>query len=204
MKETGNWFEYSDNKISLDKDCLSREIVNELGTLTDIILSKESKKTLTKKVKRTLIDLAHSEKNKCKAYANGFTKEEVKAIGNGFVNKEWLYDVHFYTDVVGQDFMPELFLLACECEWSKHKSKNWDQNFKDIGYDFQKLLFCNSLLRLLICRVNKTDELLKLQNYFNSAISNFKQLEDGARFIFVAYCWETGNMYYQEIIKGRH
>ncbi len=180
----------------------AKELIEELATLTDIILSKKSKKIITKKVKLTIINIAHSEKRKYKVYANGFSQVEVDAIGSGFVNKEWLYDVHLYTDVKGEDYMPELFLLACECEWSKHNSKNWKQNFKDIGYDFQKLLFCNALLRLFICRVNKQEELGLLHTYFSNSIKHFRQLEKGAHFLFICYCWETKSMHYQEILKA--
>jgi hypothetical protein len=200
MTKTGNWLSYNKNNLKRENS-LESEIIVDLGALTEDILSNESKKKLTNKVKRSLIYLAHADTNKFKAYANGFSKLDVEEIGNDFVNREWLFDVHFYTDVEGSDFMPSKFILACECEWSKNKSKNWKRNFSDIGYDFQKLLFCNSLLKLFICRVNKEDELIKLETYFSAAIENFQQLAKGSHFLFVCYCWQTCNMHYQAMQK---
>jgi hypothetical protein len=201
MENIGSWLQYS-GEASISKNKLSAEIIQQLGELTESVLSWESKKKLTRKVKRALIDLAHSEKNKFKAYANGFPKEELLEIRNNFVNREWMFDFHSYTDVENENYMPSQFILACECEWSKNKGKNWKRNFSDIGYDFQKLLFCNSILKLFICRVNKEDELLKLQNYFDKAINNFQQLAKNSEFLFICYCWKTNSMHYQEMMKG--
>jgi hypothetical protein len=42
-------------------------------------------------------------------------------------------------------YCPVKFPLAIECEWG---------DSRDIKYDFQKLLFCNAQLRLLIFRID--------------------------------------------------
>lgn len=187
-------------------DPLLQKLIDRLNELTPLIISTDSKKLLTKAVKNVLIDCGHGDNNKYKVYANGFSVEEAQIIAKKtgkFVNREWLYDIHWYIDVPNENYMPQEFILACECEWSKNQTTNWQQNKRDIGYDFQKLLFCNARFRVFICRIHKEIVLPELGNYFDRAIQFFKNLSPGSNFICICYSRESKKMFYREFSKKR-
>lgn len=182
-------------------------ILKKLSSKNNDVFTKESKKDKTKHIKRILVDLGHE--NGFKVYANGFNENEIEEIskhkkfknGKKFVNKEWLYDLHWYTDVKNTNYIPERFVLACECEWAKGKKPSLNQTLKDVGYDFQKLLFCNAEERLLITRISKVSYLEELSNYFTDAIQLFQNLTEKSKFMIVCFCLENNKIYVLEIIK---
>lgn len=171
------------------------------------VFEKESKKDKTKFVKRILIDIGH-DKN-FKVYANGFSSEEVDEISKHkifidnkkFINKEWLFDIHWYMDVFEKIYTPEKFILACECEWAKGKTPSLNQSLIDIGYDFQKLLFCNADERLFITRLSKISFLQKLASYFKDAVKLYENLPQNSRFTIVCFCLEDKNIYILRLFK---
>jgi hypothetical protein len=175
----------------------------------------DAKKKMTKDVKAAIVNLGHDLGHK--VYARIFTKEQwsqandksvQEIVGRKkteFKNKEWLYDVHWYRDIDNKDndsalhYIPTTFELACECEWSKNEAKSIKQNKKDIGYDFQKLLFSNAKLNLFICRCYRDHEMKELCEYFIKAVQTFNCLRTGARFLIVCFC---GNgLYYLKFKK---
>lgn len=183
------------------------DVLEKLCCENNDVFEKESKIDKTKFIKRVLVDLGHDKG--FKVYANGFCPEDIGEIskhkcfknGNKFVNKEWLYDLHWFSDIKNENFMPENFILACECEWAKGSKPSLNQSLEDIGYDFQKLLFSNSNERLMITRVSKTQFLNKLSNYFYKAIQNFENLIIGSKFMIVIFCIEDKEIYVLELIK---
>lgn len=199
------WSEASDDNIENIKSRHGNKIVYELLRHLELVLTKR-KKEMTKEIFICLTNLGH--KLGFKVYANVFTKKDWEILNNKerisgyekFVNREWLYDMHWYTDVEETDYQTEDFFLAMECEWSKNKASNWNTNFKDIGYDFQKLLVCNARLRLMITRVSKTSHNIELQHYFNNAVKNYKRLQNGSKFLCVCYDMEAKKMNFM-IIK---
>lgn len=182
-----------------------------LKALSNINIDFSNKKNMTKAVKLALVKLGH--KLGYYVYARVYTDIEwaagradnkfSKELGIGmdkYKNKEWLYDIHWYTDIDPKhdnrllNYMPKTFELACECEWSKNEAKSWNQNIKDIGYDFQKLLFSNAKLNLFICRCHTPNQLKDLQNYFYSAINNFENLSLKSRFLIA--CFKRNDLYF--------
>lgn len=183
------------------------DILEKLCCEKNDVFEKESKKDKTKFVKRILVNLGHD--NGLKVYTNGFDIEEVEEIskhnifeiGGKFVNREWLYDLHWYRDIVTTDFISKRFILACECEWAKGRKPNFNQSLKDIGYDFQKLLFCNADERLFITRLSKICFLLELAEYLKNAIQLYENLPKRSRFTIVCFCLEDKNIYILNLVK---
>lgn len=183
------------------------DILKKLCCKNNYVFEKESKKDKTKFVKRVLVDLGHY--YNFKVYANGFKPDEVAEIskhkvfknGKKFVNKEWLFDVHWYTDVKDKIYIPQKFILACECEWAKGKKPSFNQSLIDIGYDFQKLLFCNADERLFITRLSKICFLVELAKYLNNAIQLYDNLPKKSRFTIICFCLEDKNIYILNLVK---
>ena len=186
-----------------------------LKSLNGIKHDFSAKKKMTRAVKAAIVSLGHELGHK--VYARVFTEKEwtawsdkniKKLIGrkkSEFRNKEWLYDVHWYQDIDNPDndqalhFIPISFELACECEWSKNKAKSLNQNKKDIGYDFQKLLFSNAKQNLFIFRCYGDQQMKDLADYFIIAVESFTCLRSGARFLIV--CFRDDELYYLKIVK---
>lgn len=183
------------------------DVLEKLCCENNDVFEKESKKDKTEFVKRILVDLGHD--NNFKVYANGFKPEKVEEISKHkvfknekkFVNKEWLFDVHWYTDVKDKTYIPKKFILACECEWAKGKKPSSKQSLIDIGYDFQKLLFCNADERLFITRLSKICFLLELAEYLKNAIQLYENLPKRSRFTIVCFCLEDKNIYILNLVK---
>ena len=161
-------------KVFKPKKSKSKDIIyNILQDLYMISLNGNSDKHNTESIKIALTKRGHE--NKKYVYANNIEdigvseiNEHLKEIGRlekgkkGFVNTEWLYDVHWYTDakkkvnniVKDEFYVPETFDLACEIEWNKvrpiYDSKkqrikvaNRDKEeyyLSGLKYDFQKPL----------------------------------------------------------------
>ena len=132
--------------------------------------------------------------------------EDLKEINRpGFVNREWLFDLHWYTEQEevneGEDipyFSVERLPLAVECEWNLNKKKGVFRG--EIKYDFQKLVVTNAELRLMIFQIKDVDDLVKLGNYFENVIKSYKHIENNAQFLFVAFDYKKECFYFKEII----
>lgn len=113
-----------------------------------------------------------------------------------FVNREWLYDLIWYTEDNARGYSPKDFPLLVESEWRNKRSgdKTGDKR-SGIKYDFQKLLLSNTGLRLMIFRIAKESYLDDLTLYFQEAIDGYRPLEEG-RFLFVAFCHTKKAFYY--------
>ena len=113
-----------------------------------------------------------------------------------FVNREWLYDLIWYTEdnVIG--YCPKDFTLLVESEWeNKRRGDKTGDSQSGIKYDFQKLLLSNTGLRLMIFRITEESDLDDLTLYFHKAIDGYRPLEKG-RFLFVAFCNKKKAFYY--------
>lgn len=131
-----------------------------------------------------------------KEFMDKYKNEE----GNSkFVNREWLYDLLWYTEEEG--YYPIDFPLIVESEWrKKRKEDKTGDKHSAIKYDFQKLLLPNTGLRLMIFKVSeeekeKATELDSLSDYFTDAIAKYKPLEKG-RFLFIAFHDKKKSFYY--------
>ncbi len=123
---------------------------------------------------------------------------------------EWLYDIHWYLDEgdgkgekeINNDhpkkypvdqYCPTGFPLAVECEWKEIEA--------EIKFDFQKLLFCNADLRLMIFRRREFKNIGSLSEYFIRAIEKYPKLCRGSRFAFVVFLEESGSIMYSTYRK---
>lgn len=218
-------------KVFKPKKSKSKDIIyNILHDLFELSLKGNSDKENTQLVKITLTKLGH--KIKKYVYANNIDEirvseinEHLKEIGRlekgkkGFVNTEWLYDVHWYTDakkkvnnkVKAEFYMPKTFDLACEIEWNKvrpiYDSKkqrikvaNRDKEeyyLSGLKYDFQKLLVSNADINLFITQlIDIKKEVMPFLDYCNKAIKSYKQLSSNSKFLVV--CYVKNEMYYFE------
>jgi hypothetical protein len=179
----------------------------------------------TRFVKRKLSMLGHD--LGYKVYANRFSLIDLAAIGHGFRNTEWLYDLHWYTDAPKRPYSQDSMKLVMECEWGKNRAytlrtefpMDWTQEEKDawnealaehteVKYDFQKLLVTNAELRVMVFGVRGDAKVIleKLsESYFDPVVEEHKQLPMGARFLLVAYHFEgegCKGFYWRELVRG--
>lgn len=115
----------------------------------------------TKNVKQVISDLAYS--NECIASSNND-------------GREWLYDLIWFK-IDKEEYFSEL-VLCMESEWDK----NWNQ----IKYDFDKLLISNATHKLMICQAyeEKTNEIL---NNFQKSINRYQLGNKSERFMISIY-----------------
>ena len=175
----------------------SEKIINSLNENLINLYDKSNRKHKTKNIKKQLINLGH--KLGYKVYANGLSEEEVKLIGHKFVNREWLYDIHWYTE--SGIYEPITLPLACESEWGYEKKNDITNKYSSVKYDYQKLLTTNADLKLMIFRVRKVEDLEELGNYFNKTIQSYKNLVKDSKFLFIAFYDRQKKFYYTEINK---
>jgi predicted DNA binding CopG/RHH family protein len=182
------WFE-SSNKIVLKERYYSPKIIKTLENCSESFFSKLCDDEKTRLIKRELIKLGQDVFN-FKVYANKLTDEDIKEVNHNFVNREWLYDIHWYIEK-GHCYKTLKLVLAVECEWGRWR-KGDDKNIKELDYaevkyDFQKLLVCNANLRLFIFHIRNAKDFESLNEYFEDAIETYTNLEQGAKFLFAAY-----------------
>lgn len=183
---------YSD-KIVLLFDKLSNEYFKTI---------KESRKPRTNLIKYNLVKLGHI--LGYRVYANGLTKEQLEEQKEkyDFINREFLFDIHWYTDKSNEHYMPETLSLVAESEigdrrkGDKSKIKN-----PAVMFDFQKLLVTNAEIRLLIFKTKNLKELNALDSYFEKSIETYKHLEKKSAFLFLCFEHQTKSLYYTEKFK---
>lgn len=202
------WHEYNGEEpkdLSTSNAC---KIVSRLGKICNDIF-REEREIKTRLIKKNLIilglDLGYI------SYANNLKGEDLTEIKHPYVQRELLYDLIWCTE--DECFLMNCMELAVECEWSQRwKSKRrleWDStwklretSFSGFKYDFQKLLVCNAVLRLMIFRIKKRADLDELEEYFDKAIQSYTLLNMGATFLFLAFFEKEEKLYYKEIVKG--
>jgi hypothetical protein len=186
---------------------MSRYIVEELGSCLTIFYSFKEKKrpqrtTLVKDILSNLGDKILPNKEQFKVYSNGLSKDLRQENGGKFKNREWLYDLHWYTEDE-EPYLPIRLPLVVECEWNpKRKGDKKKIPYAGIKYDFQKLLVANSELRLMIFIIKKDDDLIELDKYFEKAIELCKHIAIYSRFLFIAFDERIKSFYYTEKIKN--
>ena len=197
-----NWKIYTDNTCKIEvKKITSRYIIEEFGScLTDFFKCKyKSEKTTF--IKDRLTGLAIKElvgKPKYKTYSNKISPHLRKENGGQFKNKEWLYDLHWYTESDSEPYMPIALPLIVECEWNPKRNEDSKNSYSGIKYDFQKLLVSNADLRLMIFSVKKESEISELNDYFDRAINSYIHLTKGSKFLFIAFDEKVRRFFYTE------
>jgi hypothetical protein len=151
-------------------------------------------------------------------------KWDAKRIRKEFhANKEWLYDFHWYLeegekkgvenfilkrdDISHLHYCPISFPLVVECEFGNSNSKN--RIYRQVRYDFQKLLIANAELRLMVFRKNLLQDKKKkdgrfefLSEYFVNAINFCEFLPDKSKFLFAVFDEKKNNLKFSYYEKG--
>ncbi|MFL9836137.1 hypothetical protein ABS768_01425 [Flavobacterium sp. ST-75] len=106
-------------------------------------------------------------------------------------SREWLYDLVWFKSNAENSLQTVPLVMECE----------WNRNFKEIKYDFEKLLLSNSDYRLMICQTN-TNNLFELKSYFKNAVQGYELLKQGDRFL-VAILDDliSGDFHFELIVK---
>lgn len=207
MNDTMGWHEYNGEEpkdLSTSNAC---KIVFRLGRIGNDIF-REEREIKTRLIKKNLIilglDLGYI------PYANNLKGEDLSEIKHPYVQRELLYDLIWCTE--DEHFLMNCMELAVECEWSQRwkssRRLEWDSTWKlretpfsGFKYDFQKLVVCNAVLRLMIFRIKKRADLDELEEYFDKAIQSYTLLNVGATFLFLAFFEKEEKLYYKEIVK---
>ncbi|MDR2010630.1 MAG: hypothetical protein LBQ22_09130 [Bacteroidales bacterium] len=107
----------SDIKVSTD---VAKRIISKIGELfLPFFCSTDKARKRTTKLFEVLTELGDN--LGYKVYSNGLSKEFLDMHNNRFKNREWLYDLHWYTEKEDKGYMPLTFPLIVECEWKKRK-----------------------------------------------------------------------------------
>jgi hypothetical protein len=147
-------------------------------------------------IKCALCQLGHEEredKKGFKVYANRLPEDCPNVVSKKCKNREWLYDLHWYTENKGKKngYQPTSLPLVVECEWGmKRKGDTTGKPYSAIKYDFQKLLVTNAKLRLMIFKITRGKNHKRnsdLDKYFDKAIKSYRHLEKNPKFLFIAF-----------------
>jgi len=156
-----------------------KEIKDTLDN-TARMLYKDSKtdyKSWTRAIKTNLLNLAHQTFD---YYYYAGTDNDYDITTN-----EWLYDMVWYEAYDNKKI--KRIRLVLECEWST--------NFKEIEYDFQKILLAKSDLRVMIFQSLDAESITKS---LINMIEQFKQATKGDEYLFAAWNEMHNCFYYTE------
>lgn len=194
-KQENSWTFYTKNSL-VKLEGTSKEIIETFGNCNQDFFKSKAGEDKTNLIKKKLLVLGIKLHNKVCAHFpirinDTLPKHE---------NRELLFDMHWYKQGI-EVFSNKSLELAMECEWKQDKNYEKRNTFAGIKYDFQKLIFCNAKLRLMIFKIKHEDDLKVLGNYFENEISNCENLEANARFLFVAFDSKRKSFHYKEIIR---
>jgi len=192
-------------EVKLD-DPISELIVKRLGADLPILFLNKSPQEKTEYVMNALSRLGKEQG--FRSMAKGIS-DDLK--NEGFKKAEWLYDLHWYQEIEPTCYRMIRLPLVVESEWdwirdAERKKKvaigeGTPDVFGEIKWDFQKLLVANAELRLMIFQERIEISSDVLNTYFRETIDGYKNLEDGSKFLFIAF--EKNGFNYTEKIKGR-
>ncbi len=126
-----------------------------------------------------------------KVLSNKFTLG-LKPKNGDFLRKEWLYDLHWFTDPGGYKLTRLPLVVECEWQWIRKDDTNVPKDrYGEVKWDFQKLLVANAELRLMIFRQrpskNNREVNEDLDVYFDNVIDGYTHLMAGSKFLFIAF-----------------
>jgi hypothetical protein len=106
--------------------------------------------------------------------------------------KEWLYDLVWYKESTEPNFNLEKSVLAMECEWN--------MDWWEIKYDFEKLLVCNCEIKLMICQTKSDIE--SIFSKFQTSIDAYQSGRNGERFLIAVYDEsDEGDLVYRVLVR---
>jgi hypothetical protein len=202
-----SWKQYPSQNVELSR--ISKYIVKELGYCLKKFFSPDTTGgQRTALIKCALCQLGHKRqkgKRRFKVYTNRLPPSCQNVIAGKCKNREWLYDLHWYTEKNG--YQPTSLPLVVECEWSlKRKEDKYNDPCSAIKYDFQKLLVANAELRLMIFKITRGKKHKKnsdLDKYFDKTIESYGNLEENSIFLFIAFDERAKTFHYVEKLKGQ-
>lgn len=178
---------------------LSKDIVVELEEkwenyfLENYRIIKSNKKK-TEKLFEFLTELGNNKGYK--VYSHSLSKEFIERNKGIFVNREWLFDLCWYTEK-GHGYLLKSLDLAVEAEWSNKRKEDKDQ-YGGVKYDFQKLLVANMGLCLMVFQVTKEGR-EKLSKYFEEVCNLYEC--NKTEFLFIAFSRKEKTFYYSYLPK---
>lgn len=95
---------------------------------------------------------------------------------------EWLYDFVCYREnKIGLDNV----LFVAESQWMNlwHKYRN----FKDIRFDFEKLMLARCQIRIMIFEANNEAEIQKYITQLNNIVANSQMTQTNDRYMYMAW-----------------
>jgi len=150
----------------------------------------------TRLIKVALSELGHE--MDFKVYSNRLPPSLDKENGGEFKNREWLYDLHWYTEDNDTHYQPISLPLVVECEWRPKRKEDSIIPYSGYKFDFQKLLVANAKLGLMIFIIKKDKPISELDNYFVEAIESYNNLAEDSRFLFIAFDKQIEGFHYAE------
>jgi hypothetical protein len=167
-----------------------------------IFEKREARKPNSNSIKYNMVKLGHQ--LGFRVYANGLTDDQLKEQReeHGFVNREFLFDIHWYIDKKNAFYIPEKISLVAESELGDRRKGDTSRlRNPAVMFDFQKLLAANAELRLMVFKVRYLKELDALNNYFDEAIASYELLQKGDAFLFLCFVHDAKELFYSEKSK---
>lgn len=151
------------NNFSSSINKIEENIIKELDNLFEVPKDNVWKGNAiwTTKIKDALSNLGHNLKYISSSSLDG---------------GEWLFDLIWFTEKKNKNF--NQLILAMESEWYP--------NWKDIKYDFDKLLTTNATYKLMICQSTESEK-ENLLNRFQESINDYELGVKNERFIISIY-----------------
>ena len=195
------WPEYQVTESINVKTAMSRVLIQEMANLKSqfFALSSDKRRERTRLIKDRLHQLA-KRKYKFKAYGHGLSAHLTQDAGGEFKNREWMYDIHWYTEG-RQPYTTIRLPLVMECEWEQKRPADKINAFSAIKWDFQKLLIANAELRMMVIKITHTQSFKPLSKYFINNIEHYRPLEKGSKFLFIGFYERGKRLFYFEYIK---
>jgi len=168
----------------MDKIIIDDFINNIIKKLEGIkIGSNIAERTVS--IKKALIEVTEEE--------GLYTNCKLDEVYRDHENYEWVYDIISYSMI--EDNILDKVYLVCESEWNS--------DYKQIKYDFEKLIFARAKVRLIVYQVS-SDNYNEYINNFINIIKKSSSCEDGDIYLFAVYVYNNNsdNLIVKKVIKS--
>ncbi len=176
LDETNSYPELANND-----DCIA--ILNRIWTELRSFFACSTNKQMSTWVKDLFHDLG--KELGYKVYGNGISPKLKE--GGYFKNREWLYDLHWFTEPENTHYIPATIPMVLESEWQNKQPGNKETRNGAVMFDFQKLLVTNAPLRVMVFKIAKKSDIDYLGDYFDLAIRSYQHLQPGALFLMLGF-----------------
>jgi hypothetical protein len=194
-KDWKNYYEIKDELNHYDN--YTKQIVDSFGiSLNGFFGKNRSEKTQLLKAKLTEV----GRKLGFKSYSNKLPLEMTQAGGGEEKNKEWMWDIHWFTEDEKISYTPITIPMVGEIEWDNNKD-NRAIPYSSVMDDFQKLVVSNAELRLLVFCLKEENDFTYLDHYFENLVyKKYKHFHGREKFLFIAYFTPGRTFFVREIV----